>query len=329
MAERASVTTKTQFGAETTAGTSVAASKWLPSIEASTSLDGSLTPVKSGGLKFDTGAVLGQEWTTTKVSGVPTYDELSYFLSSLILKATPTTSDTTAKTWTFFPSASAEDTVQTYTIETGSSVRAHKSLYNVMTDLSLKGDRAKVEMSGSFMGKIFTDGITITAGPTTVGSQVVMMPGEFSVYSDSTAAGLGTTKLSRVMDWEVDVSSVRSPLWVVDSAETSWSVPVETPVDATVKLTLEADSVGMAFVTAMRANTKKFIRIEGISPTLAGAVTVYHKLTWDAACVVSETPKELKDKDGVYAIEVKMRVVYDSTWTKALNVALINKLAAL
>lgn len=329
MAERATVTTKTQFGAESTAGTSVAASKFLPSIEASTSIDGNMTPIKSGGLKFDTGAQLGQEWTSTKVSGIPTYDELSYFLSSLILKATPTTSDTTAKTWTYFPSASAEDTVQTYTIETGSSVRAHKSLYNVMTSLNLKGDRSKVEMSGEFLGKIFTDGITITAGPTTVGTQVVMMPGEFSVYADTTAAGLGGTKLSRVLDWEVDVSSVRSPLWVVDSTETSWSVPVETPVDATVKLTLEADSTGMAYLTAMRANTKKFIRIEGISSQLAGATSAYYKLTWDAACVVSETPKELKDKDGVYAISLTMRVVYDSTWTKAMNVALVNKLASL
>jgi hypothetical protein len=330
MAERTSVTQKTQFGAESTAGTSVAASKFLPSLAFNTSIDGSLTDVTTGALKFTTGAVLGQEWTSTKVSGVPSYDELTYLLSSLIKKVTPTTVDTSARTWTIAPTSDAEDTIQTYTIEQGSAVRAHKSVYNFMTDMTLKGDRkSALDVSGTFLGKQFTDGITLTSSPTTVGSQVMMMPGEVSIYQDTTSAGLGTTKLSRVMSWELSMSSVRAPIWVVDAAESSWSVPVETAIDMTFKMTLEADATAMALLTSMRAGTKSFIRINATSPTSAGATTTKYAMLWDLCAVVSEAPKELKDVDGVYAIDWTFKAVHDSTWGKATTVALTNKVTAL
>lgn len=329
MPERTSVTQKTQVGAESTAGTSVAASKFLPSLTFSTSIDGTMSDVMAGGLKFPTGSAIGQEWTTTKVTGQPTYDELSYLLSSLISKVTPSTSDTSAKVWTYAPSSSAEDTIQTYTLETGSSVRAHKSLYNVLTDFTLKGDRSTTTVEGSFMGKQFTDGITLTASPTTVGTQVLLMPGEVTVYSDSSSGALGTTKLTRVLSWEVAISSVRTPLWVVDASETSWSVPLEGPFQTKLKLTLEADSSGMAALSYMRANTKRFIRINCTSPQIAGATTTAYSLVWDFCGVVSETPKELKDSDGVYAIDWTFTAVHDSTWNKAMNAVLTNKVASL
>jgi hypothetical protein len=329
MPERTSVTQKTQFGAESTAGTSVAASKFLPSLEFSTSIEGDMSDVRAGGLKFPTGAVMGREWSSTKVTGTPSYDELSYLLSSLVAKVTPTTADTTAKVWTYSPASSTEDTIQTYTIETGSSVRAHKTLYNVLTDFTLKGDRSSTSVDGTFMGKLFTDGITLTASPTTVGSQVLLMPGEVTIYSDSASGSLGTTKLTRVLNWEVSISSVRSPLWVVDASETSWSVPLEQPFETSLKLTLEADSSGMAPVSYMRANTKRFIRINATSPQTAGSTSTAYSLVWDFCAVVSETPKELKDADGVYAVDWTFTAVHDSTWGKAMSAVLTNKVSTL
>ena len=329
MAERATITTKTQIGAEATAGTGVAAGKWLPSLDGTSSLQGNMSDIRAGGVKFPTGSLLGQEWTTTKLDGVPSYDEITYMLSSILAKVSPSTSDTTAKTWTYAPSSSAEDTIQTYTIETGSSVRAQKSVYNFCSDFSLSGDRSNTKVSGTFVGKQFTDGITITNSPTTVGSQVLLMPNEVTIYSDSTSGGLGSTKLSRVLNWSIDISTVRSPLWVVDSSETSWSVPVEGAFDATLKLTLEADAAGMGALTYMRANTKRFIRVIATSPQLAGATTAYYGLTWDMCAVVSGVPGDLKDQDGVYAVEWTFKMVHDSTWGKAMNVALVNKTASL
>lgn len=329
MAERASVLQKTQFGVESTAGTSVAANKFLPSLAFKASIAGNMTQVTSGGLRFPTGAAIGQEWMSWKMTGQPTYDELSYLFNSLLKDVSPTTVDTSARLWTYAPAAAAEDAFKTYTIEQGSSERAHKSVYNFMSELSLKGDRSKVEVDGMFFGQRFQDGITITASPTTVGTQVLMLPGEVSWYADTASAGLGTTKLTRVLKWEINYSGARTPLWVVDSSATSWSVPVERAPVATVKLTLAANAAGMAFVTNMRAGTKTFLRMDSTSPTIAGGTTQAYKLVWDVAAVVKETPKELKDEDGVYAIEYTFDMVYDSTYAKATEVKLHNKVTAL
>jgi len=329
MVERASILQTTQIGAESTAGTGVAASKFLPSLAFKVSIDGNMTDITSGGMRFPTGSALGQEWGGWKFSGTPTYDELAYIYASLIENATPATVDTDGKAWTFSPSSSAEDTIKTYTIEQGSSVRAHKNVYNFCSEMSLKGDRSKVEVSGAFLGRQFQDGITMTATPTTVGTQVVMLPGEVSWYADTASAGLGTTKLTRVLSWEITYGNARSPLWVVDSANSSWATPVETAPNAMVKLKLEADSAGMAFITNMRNNTKTFLRMDATSTQLAGAATEPYSLLWDFACVVAETPKELGDQDGVYAIDLTFKLVHDSTYGKATEAVLTNKVSAL
>src|ERR1044072_4911098 len=244
MAERTAVTQLLQVGLETTPGTAVAAGKLLPSLMLTSGIDGSFNEIRSSGFKYPADEVIGKEWSTSKLSGSPTYDEMTYLLSSVLAKVTPSTSDTSAKTWAITPSSTAEDTIATFTIEQGSPVRANKFAYGIVHELSLKGDREKVEVSGSIMGQLFTDGITLTATPTGV-PLVPMFPKEFDVYIDPTSGALGTTKLTRCLAWEIGIRNRFGPLWVVDSSKASWLKHIEQPIDMSVKLTLEADAEGM------------------------------------------------------------------------------------
>lgn len=328
MPERTSVTQILQLGLESTPGTAVPANKLLPSLMLTSGIDGSFVEVRSNGYKYSVDQVIGKEWSTSKISGAPTYDELTYLLSSVLVKVSPVTSDTSARTWTMTPSSSAEDTVATYTVEQGSSVRANKYPYGIVSEFSLKGDREKIEVGGTMIGKLFQDGITLTGSPTAV-AQVPIFPKEVSIYLDTTSAGLGTTKQTRVLAWEVNVRNRFAPLWVVDAAQTSWVVPVEMPIDATVKLTMEADAQGMGVLAPMRDSSFRYMRIEAVSPTLAGAATAFYKMTWDFALNVKGTPKEISDKEGVYATDWEFAMVHDGTWGKAQSMALVNKLTAL
>jgi hypothetical protein len=328
MAERTSVTQILQLGLETTPGTAVPANKLLPSIMLTSGIDGSFVEVRTNGFKYSTDQVIGKEWSTAKISGMPTYDELTYLLSSALVKVTPATSDTTARTWTMAPSSSSEDVVATYTVEQGSAVRANKFPYGIVSEFSLKGDRDKIELGGAMIGQLFNDGISLTGSPTAV-AQVPVFPKEVDIYFDPTTGGLGTTKFTRVLAWEINIRNRFAPLWVVDSSKTSWAATVEMPIDAKLKVTMEADAQGMGLLTQMRNSAFTYCRVKATSPTLAGAATAFYGFSWDFALNVAGTPKEISDKEGVYALDWEFAMVHDGTWGKAQSMALVNKLTAL
>ena len=327
MAERTTVTEAIQIGVESTAGTAVAANKSLPSLSIDGSAKMNFDKFRPSGSKLNTITALGKEWTEAKVSGEPTYSELHYLLASILQYTAPVQiGATTAYTWSHLPSSTAPDTVKTYTVEKGSSVRAEKFAYGIMSDLTLSGDRDNIDLSGMMMGRAMTEGITLTSSPTAL-EQIPILPKEVSIYADTASGSLGTTLLTRVLKWSWSISGRFNPLWVVDAAQTSWVAHVEGPVNAQLKLTMENDATGAAYRDLARAGTTKFIRIEAVSGQNAGTATPY-KLTFDAACKVSETG-EASDEDGIQAYELTFDIVHDATWGKGLTAALINKAIAL
>ena len=50
-------------------------------------------------------------------------------LRRLLVSTTPATVETTARRWTFTPAGRSEDTIKTYTVESGSATRAQKATY--------------------------------------------------------------------------------------------------------------------------------------------------------------------------------------------------------
>lgn len=328
MAERTSVTQVCQFGTETTKGTSVAANKLLPSVALNFGVQASFTEVRASGNKFPTLEVLGKEWVNIKAPAQPTtFDEITHFLTSLLAYAASVQQGaTTAYLWTLAPSSTVEDTVKSFTIEQGSSYRAHKATYCQAVGMQLSGDRDKIDFSADFVGQALTDGITLTASPTSL-PQAPLLAKDATVYLDTTSGGLGTTKLSRVLSWELALKNKVGPLWIVDKATTSFVALVEMPIDATFKVMVEADANGMTHLTNMRAGSRRFIRLDVTSDTLAGTAFPYYA-KFDFAGEVAEQPSEFSDKDGVYAIEYTYKLVHDATWGKALTVGVMNKQTA-
>lgn len=329
MAERTSVAQHPQLGVETVEGTAVPANKQLQAL----SFD--LTPVietnrfRPMGTKVDTLIVPGKDWTKSALTGVATYDELIYpFASALVDPGAPATSGTTGKLYTFEPSATVEDAVKTFTVEQGSTVRAQKAAGLVITDLGIKWDRNAndVAMTGTAMAQQFTDGITLTAAPTSI-PLVPILPKDISVYADATAAALGTTKLLRVLSADFALGKRFGPLWVLNGALTSYAAHVELAPDVTLKMMLEADATGMGYLVNARAGTSVFIRVEAVGAQIGAGPAVY-KATFDLAMKV-EAVDSLGDASGVYAVTYTLRAVYDATWGRFLSFKLINSTTSL
>lgn len=312
-----------QVGVETTPGTTVAANKKLPSLSMGASIKANVDKFMPLGSKFPTIHAQGKEWVEAPISGAATYSELPYLLASLLSYAAPVQQGaTTAYLWTHAPSSTAPDTVKTYTVERGSSVRADKFGYGIVSGLKLAGDRDKIDLSGTMLGQTITDGITLTASPTAI-EQVPILPKEVSIFLDTTSGGLGTTKLTRALKWEFELKDKIGPAWFVDAAQGSWVAHVERPVGATFKAMVEADAVGMGLLARLRDGASSYVRLKATSALLAGTAFPY-ELTIDMALQVADV-SDFSDEDGVYAIEWTMDLTHDSTWGKALTASVMNK----
>jgi hypothetical protein len=325
MAERIAITEITQLGIETTPGTPVTATKKLQAISIAPAIKVDVTSFRPLGGKFATLAALGKDWTEAEISGIASYSDLTYIFASLLSYGAPQQQGTTpAYKWTFTPSQNSADTIKTYTVESGSSVRAGRFSYGIVTEFGLEISRDSAEVSGTMLGQKYEDNITLSS--TTAVEPVPILPTQVDVYMDNSAANIGTTKLTRVLSASFDISDRFGPLWVLNSAASGYVAHVETVPTVTLKLLMEADSTGMEPLTALRGSAKRFLRIKATGPLIQNPYN--YEFVLDMCGLVTDV-SDFSDEDGVYAIEWTFTATYDANWGKALTVSLTNTLSAL
>lgn len=329
MAERSTISQVVQIGVEATPGTSVAASKRLQSLSIEPTPHVESQQFRPMGNKFNALSILGKEWMEANLTGRAVYDELIYPLASVLTTPTVVAAGTGHK-WTFKPSTTSEDTPKTLTVEAGSPLRASKFTYGLVNEFGMNITRDGVELSGHMIGRAMSDGIVMTAAPTFL-PLVPVMPDTIDVFADTTDAGLGTTKLGRLLTCQWQLQSRFGPLWVLDSAQDSWVAHVETVPALTATLLMEADAAGMAWLNTLRAGTTYFVRIQSQGPVIGAGPDTYEMVIDLPVKVVSTNG--YSDADGVYAIEWSFTAVDDPTFDTdtggALKVEITNATAAL
>lgn len=328
MAERTTATQVVQIRKESVAGTDpTTGTKLLTSMSIDVTPAIETTPFTPTGHKFVALTSVGKDSTTAAIRGEATYTEIIYPLSALYGAVTPTTpaGGTTSKQWKWTASDTSVEDPQTFTVLQGSSVRAAKATYMHCDSFGVSFDRSKVDVSGSMIGQLFTDAAALDGSPTAL-ALIPVLATQGDVYLDSTGAGIGATKLTRVISGSWNVSGKYAPGWFVNSANTSWAVPIEKAAKNEVKLKVEADATGMGELTKLRAGTTSFVRFAWTGATIES--TVKYLLQIDLA-VKWNAISPLSDSDGIYAVEFTGDVVQDATWTKSAEITVINLLTAL
>jgi len=329
MTERATVAQVIQLGMETTPGTAVAATKLVSSFNLDGGIKAENIPFRGGGRKYSSFVVPNKEWSEWKISGQATYGEIVYLLCSILKNVSPSADTTLGQKWVFAPALASEDTIKTYTIEIGSSVRAQQIAYGLVTELGLKFSRSTgVEVDGTMLGQAITDGHTLSAGCAAIEAVPVPITGpQLDFYVADSWAGLaGASSFARCLSAEWRISNRFSPLWVIASANGSWVAHVETVPTVRLKVLVEADTAGMTFLTLMRNATQKWASLKAVGPTIETGKTYMFQL--DGSYNVLNA-SDFRDQDGVYAIEWELEAVYDTTATKTYEVTVRNKLTAL
>lgn len=322
MAERAVVTQGIQVGVETTPGTSVAANRRLRSIGIDPSPQANIDSFRPPGQKFQALTALGREWMEAGLSGRPSYNELQYVLASVMGNSTvalvPTA--TGAWEWQFAPLTFQEDDPITFTIEQGGAVRAHRFSYGIITEASLAINRDAVELGGSVMARRLEDDIVLTAAPTSH-PLVPILGNQMDVYVDDTFAGIGTTKLGRLMSCTWTLGSRFNALWVVNSAEPSFVTHIETEPTLSFEMIVEADEEGMAFLEQVRAAGRSYVQIKATGPEIEAGFN--YSLELDMTGEIGALGG-FSDQDGVYAVGWTFTGVDDDDMGGATQATLVN-----
>ena len=319
MAENAQVFTITQIGAEGTAGTGATAGTVLPALSFALKPEATFQEFAPMGYKYDTEVAIGKEWASFDISGYGCFNCVVYPLSGVMGTATLVAGSVVS--WTFAPASTSADTDKTFSIENGSSTRAQRANYGRLTAFGYTIDREKVEVSGGGFAQRITEGTTLTGSAKTVSLQP-MLPQNCNVYVDTTSAGLGGTKLTRVLQVAYEISDKANPLWVVNSANTSFVADVEAKPKATLKLVVENDSAnGGTLFYYMRQGQRLFARVECTGDAISGGTAYSFK--HDMALEVLEAPP-FGDQDGVRTQEFVYAVVHDSGWGKSQTLTILN-----
>jgi hypothetical protein len=168
--------------------------------------------------------------------------------------------------------------------------------------------------------------ITLTESPTEIALVPIAAP-QVTFKTAATAAGLaGASALTRVKRMEWTLGSRYAPAWYMNGS-TSFGAHVEGEPQGQAKLMVAADDAGMSYITNLRAGSTIFLRAEATGVQIGAGPAVY-KLTLDTALKITDV-SDLRDDEGVYAVEWTCDIAHDSTWGKAFSIALINSLASL
>lgn len=335
MAERSTIAQGVQIGVETTEGTLVPADKRLSALGITPSPDLTYNQFKAMGSKYTNVAVLGKEFTAVDLSGIGTYTEIVYPLSSVAQTAAITTpgGGTLSRLWTFTPATNAADTRKSFSVENGDGNFAEKFAGMVVTDFGIDITRDGVDISGSGFGKAIQTGATLTATPTTIALKPIV-PTQVSVYMDPPGANqaasesaLGTTKLTRVFEANFQIGGRFGPVWPLDAALNSYAATVELDPTTTLELTMEADAAGMGLFANARVGDVRMIRVEAVTTTFI-ETTIPWKFTLDIAGQISDGG-DTDDLDGVKVVHWTFDVMNDSIWQHAWRIAVQNALTAL
>lgn len=325
MVDRARVTEAVQIGLESTEGTAVAAPTNIRSTSVETKIGGAADFFRPDGHKFNTLAMTNMEWSTFALNGKGTYTELCWLLAMAFGNPTPASSGVGAKTRVYTMLDTAILAPTPATLMKGNSVRAQKMAGALMADFTLAFSRKNgANLTGGGIGRLFTDGITMTASPSDV-ALVPIVGKQLDVYIDTTAAGLGTTKLLRAFSLENVLTGIFGPIWPMDSAQTSYAAHVDLAPTTGTKLMVEADATGMAYLSQYRADDLMFVRIKGTGAEFESGIPF--SITYDT-CIAIKSVSPDEDEDGVTVVTYETEMVKDTTWAKALNITVVNNIAS-
>jgi len=249
---------------------------------------------------------------------------------------TPTQPDETSEPngylWTLAPSMTTANTpdqangIETFTFEYGDNVQAYETEYCFATRLQISGAPNQVcQFTCDITGRQQTE--TSFTGNSLVSVQRFPFNlAEF--YIDTTGASLGSTqKTATLLGFTWTLETMFSPLYTGDGNLYFASLR-EDKKKVSLQMTLARNTTSEAERDKYDAKTTTFARIKLNGPTeLDSGQSNPPYLALDQAIRYVTWP-DAGEENGLTTVQVVAESVYDSTWAKQFEVALLTDLSA-
>ena len=330
---------KLQFGLETVNGTAVAADTLLAGAEIPAVMpDRTPTfPEDNLGVRARSSRVRTDQFLVNNTIRIPqAYFQALPILFSIGLQGniTPVEQNTPQADWlwTFLPSMTATNAIDSITLEAGDDTDAYEYEYVMAESIKLAGvvaqagEEAPVEVSVDFFGRQTTKASFTGAISVPTMNDINAKFGR--VYVDTTWAGRGTTEVTDlVRSWELEILTGVHPKFL-GSANQFFDTHGENFIDVMLTLLLEGNSKADTEFDAFKANTKQAVSIKLDSGVAIGSGD-NHNLAFSVwGAYEHVTPLDSEDKGNNLHAAV-FHGLYDPTGAQLVEFLVTTDVAAI
>lgn len=264
-------------------------------------------------------------------TGDVTMRDITYALAMAIRgNVTPAASGSEI-TWTFTPGLTTANTpdiadgIDTLTFEYGDNTQAYETEYCFATRLQISGAPNQVlQFTCDITGRQWTE-TSFTGALSLVATQ--RFPFNLArFYINATGASIGVTQATATLlgfTWTLE--TMFTPYYTADGALYFTGVR-EAKKRPVLQLTYARNATSEAERDKYDARTTTFLRIKAEGPTNITSNEPYLQL--DGAYRYMAWPS-YGEENGLTTVQVTAEAVYDATWAKMFEVAVMNTLAAL
>lgn len=324
---------KLQFGAETDAGTAVAADSHWRGTGVLTDERKIVKPDEDTGIaggknrSYIPYALSGIKLESTPV----TFEQLPHILEMGIKTATPAQDGAgSGYSYVYTAPTTAANTIKTYTWEAGDDQQEEEVEYCYCEEFTISGAPQEAVMIEAVLRGRQTTKSTFTSSLTAATVETALF-GKTSLYIDAiNAAAIGTTaKTATLLGFKFTYKTGLEPIW--GDGNLYFIQPIYRGHEATLELTLLYNANGEAQVDAMIAETPQLFRIRIVGAALTGGTLGTKTINIDCAGKYEAKPS-LEDEDGLNTVNLKVLCSYDPAATnflKSAEITVVNELSAL
>jgi hypothetical protein len=319
MATRAEALNSLQIGKETTPGTAVACSKIIRSLRPrGPEVTQPVGELIGTGALARMASVVGKGNSVIQLEGMIPYGEALYLLAMHYKQ--PATTGANPYTHVFTPALSTPNVIDTCTIQVGSTAFCEQLTYCFCPELRFAADMQRTTASATIIGRMQTEGATITPTPTEIAA-VVGGPAEWT-WSDAAESATPSYTAMRALACEF-TSTVRwGPLFTSEAAQASFSDVVEFAPEIMMSLTLERTANAVTLLGYKTPQTTRMCQF------LLTSVTTPNVLKIEMPYRVVGDPQQVEEQ-GVRALRFPLKCFYGLTAGFFVKTTLINVLATL
>jgi hypothetical protein len=315
---------KLQIGEEGTAGSAVAATHMMRSVEGTGEDQRTIAQrMESLGLYLvDTSSYyVPQEHAVINIEGAATFEQIGWVFDCSVLSVDGVKDgDGTGYTYTFTLPTTGANTFKSATIEWGDDTEQWESAYCVVPTWTLSGAPGEAwKIAAEWHGRsVATCDFTSLSVPTV--EEILFNKHE--IWIDAAGSIGSNEKTATLLDCSLTWADGIKFHW--GDGAVYFDEALARPPTITLDMTLEYNATGDAEYDAYLAQTARAIRIKtlGSAFATAGTTHTYHTLQIDLYGVYTKCSK-IDERDGNDIISISMNCGYDGTASSAGQILLV------